>query len=142
MAASVKSLTQDKWHSLPRGLRYILVGALNTGVGYAVFSAFFLGLGERLPYVAVLLLAHFTAVTVSFLSHRYWVFGGHPDLFWTEYLRFQGSYLWLVPQSLAINLAMVQLLGWSPWLAQAITMAFGVGSAFLLHRFVVFRSKA
>lgn len=116
-----------------------MVGALNTAAGYGIFGIFFLTFDKLVPYLVLLLMAHFTAVTFSFLTHRYWVFGGNARGAWGEYFRFQGSYLWLMPQSLLMSWAMVQVFGWNPWLAQGITMVFGVATAFVLHRVLVFR---
>jgi putative flippase GtrA len=127
------------WHSLPKVLRYLVVGIFNTLVGYAVFAGCFLGLGEVVPYWVVLALSHFTAVSFSFLTQRYLVFGGAYHRLVTEFLVFQGSYLLLAPQGIAINWGLVHLLNYSPWLAQGIAMLFGIVTAFLLHRFLVFR---
>lgn len=128
----------DIWRSFPERLRYLVVGMLNTAVGYGMFGIFFLTFNGLVPYLVLLLMAHFAAVTFSFLTHRHWVFGGKAGEAWSEYFRFQGSYLWLMPQSLLMNWCMVQVFGWNPWLAQGITMAFGIVTAFALHRILVF----
>ena len=129
------------WRSLPQTVRYLVVGLFNTAVGYGVFGFFLVTLSDVLPYFGVLVLSHITAVTVSFLTHRRLVFEGAAGQFWTEYARFQGSYLWLVPQSLLINMGLVFYLAFTPWAAQAITIVVGVGTAYFVHRVIVFKGR-
>lgn len=129
------------WLSVSRTPRYLIVGLFNTGLGYGVFALCWLSLGSHIPYILVLAIAHITAVSVSFLTHRYWVFNAERQSFWAEFMRFQVSYIWLVPQSLLLNASLVYWLHCNPWLAQALTMVMGVGAAFLMHRFFVFRGR-
>ena len=129
------------WRSLPQTVRYLVVGLFNTAAGYGVFGFFLVTLSDVLPYFGVLVLSHIAAVTVSFLTHRHLVFEGVAGQFWSEYARFQGSYLWLVPQSLLINMGLVVYFAVSPWVAQAITMVVGIGTAYFVHRVIVFKGR-
>ena len=131
------------WLSVHRTVRYLIVGLFNTGIGYGVFALYWMSLGSYIPYMVVLGVTHFTAVSISFLTHRYWVFNTNTarQNLWSEFIRFQISYLWLVPQSLLLNAFLVYGLHWSPWFAQVISMAMGVVTAFLMHRFLVFRGR-
>lgn len=75
-----------------RGVRYLLVGAVNTALGLTVFTSLQLLLGEQLTYVGVLLITHVVGVLVAFALYRWYVFRvtGHVlrDLlrFWSVYL--------------------------------------------------------
>lgn len=130
-----------RWAALPTQARYLMIGLFNTVAGYGMFGGFLISLGETMPYFGILILSHIAAVTFSFLTHRHLVFQGVPGPFWIEYSRFQASYLWLMPQSLLINLGLVNYLGVSPWFAQVITTVLGVGTAYFMHRFFVFKGR-
>lgn len=128
------------WLRLPQGWRYLITGGLNTAVGYGLFALCYAGLDGLLPYALILCVTHVAAVTWSFVTQRHMVFHEHAGHWLPTYIRFQASYLGLLAQGMATNLAMVKGLGWSPWLAQALSMVIGVALAFLVHKFWVFKT--
>ena len=125
--------------SLPRLLRYLLVGAGNTAVGYGLFALCVLLLSERMPHGAILVLAHLLSVSVSFASHRHFVFGaGTTRSLLQAWWRCQVAYLGLLGLGLAVNGVMLRAVTDSIWWAQAAATAVGVVAGWFLHRRFVF----
>jgi len=83
---------------------FLLVGGVNTVVGFLCFAGFLLLLGQR-RYLAVLVSAHVVSVLIAFVLYRFVVFRvrGHvlADLW-----RFETVYL----SALAINLVLLPVL--------------------------------
>ena len=83
---------------------FLLVGGVNTVVGFVCFAGFLLLLGQR-RYLAVLLCAHVVSVLIAFVLYRFVVFRvrGHvlADLW-----RFETVYL----SALAVNFVLLPLL--------------------------------
>lgn len=129
-----------RWRQLSR---YLLVGGLNTALGYGLFALCYLTLEGRVPYVLILTLAHLGAVTLSFANYRLWVFGGpgQPG-WWASWARFQWSYLGLLAVGLLVNGVMLKWLTGSVWLAQGAATVAGVGVGWFVHRHYVFRSTS
>lgn len=118
------------WYQL---VRFLLVGVLNTIVGYALFAIFtFLGLG----YPVAIGLATIGGVLFNFQSFGRLVFdGAHRSRFW----RFVGVYCIIY----AVNLGGVRLLlqlGANVYVANAIVLIPLSLLAFLLNRRFVFNS--
>jgi putative flippase GtrA len=134
------------WNKIPQSLRYLIVGGVNTAIGYGIFAACYLTLQERGPYPLILALAHLLSVTFSFLTHSQWVFNQSTPAPWTQrlmaWVRFQMAYMGLFAQGLVVNTAMLRWVHPSPWLAQLVAMAAGVVAGYFLHRGYVFRVRA
>jgi len=130
-----------------QSLRYLLVGGVNTLVGYASFAGLYALLAELVPaaYIFANLLANVVAITVAFFGYKYLVFRtrGHG---WREYFRTYVVYGTSMLVGLAILPVMVHLLSsvmerveLVPYLAQALTMLLVVGGSFFAHRNYSFR---
>jgi putative flippase GtrA len=130
---------------LPRPIKYLLIGALNTVFGFGLFALCYVALDGRIPHAAILVLTHVLAVSFSFTTHRMWVFtdasGGSFVAILQALLRFQFAYLGLLALGLAVNGAMLRWVVSSPWLAQLAAMAVGVASGYLIHKSYVFRVR-
>jgi len=119
-------------------VRFLLVGGVNTIVGYGLFSLVQLLAGRYISYIGSLLIAHALASVLAFVLYRRWVFRvqGTPV---ADFLRFQVVYL--VP--LAANVVALPLLvavaGWNVYLAQATIVVVSTVVSFLGHRFFSFR---
>lgn len=139
---SMASVLGALWLKLPRQVRYVLVGGLNTAFGYGLFALCYLGLRAWWPYVAILVLAHVLAVSFSFATHSRWVFGD--ERAWTRsalaraWLRFQVSYLGLLGLGLLVNFGVLSWVSDSVWFAQAVATGVGVLVGYLVHRYLVF----
>jgi putative flippase GtrA len=120
------------------GGRYVAIGAVNTAFGYGLFAALDLTLGDTVPYLALLLVAHIVSVLEAFVLHKLLVFRVRGrwlrDLarFWSVYLVALGVNLVTLP-------LLVELVGLPVLLAQAVIMATLTGATFLAHRHYTFR---
>jgi putative flippase GtrA len=132
------------WLRLPRGLRYILVGGVNTAVGYALFALCYLGLYKWLAYGFILTISHVLAVSFSFATHSRWVFSGTYAHGWRALLhawwRFQLAYLGLFGLGFTVNMCMLRWVHPSVWLAQFVATGMGVAVGYTVHRWFVFKN--
>lgn len=134
----------EAWLRLPRGLRYLLVGGINTAVGYGLFALCYLGLRRWLPYGIILAASHVLAVSFSFATHSRWVFIGTHNHSWRALLiawwRFQMAYLGVLGLAFTANMCMLHWVHPSVWLAQLVATAIGVVAGYAAQRRFVFRS--
>lgn len=119
-------------------LRYLTVGAINTGMGYLVFALLFLLLEHRLHYLVIGLLAHAISVCIAFANHRFLVFRSRSP--WLlEFFRFNVSLLGMLALGMAALYFLVDICGIYPLLAQAIATPFILTLTYLVHRTFSFR---
>jgi len=129
-----------------RGIAFILVGGMNTAIGFVwfiAFSALFDSIDADAAWnvFAVILASQWTSATCAFFLYRHLVFRvtGH---FWLDY----GRFLLVNATSAALNLLVVPpvvlWLGWPKILAQlAFTVVIAVISWFGHSQFSFRRSK-
>ena len=130
---------RERWEDVR--FRFLVIGAINTGFGYALFPLLFLLLGKRVHYLGVAILSHAIAVAIAFVLHRRYAFRAEGP--WLpQYLRFNVGYL----ASFGIGLAgMALLVGrahWSPLVAQPVLMTVTIVLSYLWHSRVSFRTRA
>ena len=119
---------------------FLLVGGVNTVVGFLCFAGFLLLLGQR-RYLVVLVCAHVVSVLIAFVLYRFVVFRvrGHvlADLW-----RFETVYL----SALAINLVLlpvlVEIARLPVLLAQALIMLVTSAMSWVGHKNYSFRRPA
>lgn len=117
-----------------QGLRYLIIGVLNTMIGYGVF---YLGLHLGIVHQLALLASYVIGGIHSYCWNRFWTFratGSHLD----HGFRFMVMTLFL----LGLNAVMLELLvrfGFSPKLAQLGCLAVTTVVGFLGHRAWSFR---
>ncbi len=87
-----------------RRAAFVLVGGVNTLVGFAWFAVLHLLLGERVAYLGLLVLSYIPAVTSGYTLHRRLVFRVRGD-FWGGLVRYTMVNL----SSLALNAALLAL---------------------------------
>ena len=132
MLPSVRLAQLQCWWKSEK-LRYLVVGAFNTGLGYAGFVLLFLLLNQRIHYLVIGLLAHAVAVCIAFANHRYLVFRSRAP--WLkEFVRFNMSLVAVVLVGLLVLYVLVELCGLDPLLAQAIATPLTVIASYLMHR--------
>jgi putative flippase GtrA len=116
---------------------FLLVGAINTAVGYLLFVVLFLLLGSYLPYLVVLVVTYIVSSVPAFLLQRMVVFRVCGrwllDLF-----RFQMVGLGVLGTNAALLVIGVELLSWPVLLSQAIATIVAVVLSYLGHRFISF----
>ena len=124
---------------------FLLVGAVNTGIGFLLFVAFSLTVGQategawgkEAASVVTLACAHVVATCIAFVLHRYVVFRvrGH---IWLDFARFQTVYL----VTFGINLVALPLLvfaGLDRILAQLLITVVTVIVSWFGHKYFSFR---
>ena len=119
-------------------VRFALVGALNTVVDVALFSALVAGLGLLPAWANVL--SYGSGVLVSFTLNRRWTFrrsGGTPAAVMAELSRFIAVNLAGLLISTALVAAFVMVL--PPLAAKLLSLPFSFAWNFLLSRGFVFR---
>lgn len=132
MARVIRSLLERE------GIRYALIGVVNTLFGYAVFAALEITLGSVLPYLVVLLMAHVVAVLEAFVLHRRVTFRAQGHL-WLDLLRFQSVYLGALALNLVLLPLLVELGGVPVLLAQPIVLLVVALGTYAGHKSFSFR---
>lgn len=123
-----------------RRLAFLIVGGLNTGIGFLWYTLFLhlLGGTGQYGYMAALLCAHVAATLCAFVLYRTLVFRVRGNLL-LDLLRFWSVYL----VSLGINAVAlpfcVEVLGMHPLLAQAVVVFVTTIISYLAHAKFSFR---
>jgi putative flippase GtrA len=120
-----------------RKLRFLVVGGWNTLFGYLSFYALYLLAADRLHYLIIAILAHFVAVTQSYVMQRRMVFRSDAPVA-GEFLRFNASHVGTLLFGLLAMYLLVEAAGLSPLLAQAIVILTSVILSYVLHSHLSF----
>ena len=116
---------------------FLIVGAINTVVGYACFAGFLLLLGQQ-RYLLTLACAHVVSVLIAFVLYRFVVFRvrGHvlADLW-----RFETVYLVALAVNFVLLPVLVELAHLPVLLAQALIMLLTSLMSWLGHKNYSFR---
>lgn len=119
-------------------VRFLVVGAFNTGLGYAVFALLYLLAGRRVHYVVLVVVSHLISVCNSFYWHRRVTFRSSSS--WVmEFLRFNLSYVGALAFSLAALPFVVNEWGWNPLVGAAVITVLNVLGTYTLHKYFSFR---
>jgi putative flippase GtrA len=116
---------------------FLMVGAVNTAVGFICFAGFLTLLGQQ-RYMATLLCSHIIAVLIAFVLYRFVVFRvrGHvlADLW-----RFETVYLSALAVNLVVLPVLVEFAHLPPLLAQALIMVLTSVLSWVGHKHYSFR---
>lgn len=126
-------------------IAYLIIGVINTVVGFGIFVALELTLGRALDRsagtvvgsLATLGVAHILGVLLAFVLYRRFVFKVHGHV-WRDLARFQSVYL----VSLGINAVLLPILvqfGMNRIIAQAIILLATTVISYVGHRYFSFR---
>ena len=123
-------------------IRFLIVGGINTALGYALFVSFQLSIGHVIGYLGSLYLSYAIAIVVAFVLHRRFTFRkARSGNAWIDFVRFIGVYV----VSLAINTALLPLLvevvRLDPLVAQAISVVVTTLISYFGHKFFSFRRR-
>jgi putative flippase GtrA len=118
-------------------LRFLMVGALNTCIGYLDYAVLYWLLNSYLNYLVIGIIAHMFSVTFSFLLYRHLVFRTGRNG-WTAFARYNLSVLTNLGLGLLLMFVLVSLVGLHPLLAQGITIVISIATNYLLHKFFTF----
>lgn len=119
-------------------VRFLLIGGVNTVVGYGFFVLFQFLLGERITYFASLLLAHLCASLLAFVLYRLFVFRVRGRVL-IDFMRFQVVYLVPLGANLLALPALVEVGHLNVYLAQALIVLASTVVSFIGHKFFSFR---
>lgn len=101
--------------------RFLVVGAINTAIGYFIgVGAYFL-LSPRLHIVAIGLIASAVSIVISFVNQRLWVFRSR-DPWWPQLRRSFMVYGAISVIGTALLWPLLEVVGLSIWLAQGIVL--------------------
>lgn len=118
--------------------RFVVVGLVNTALGYLLFSGFFFLTNLSAPVSNTL--SYLIVILIAFCLYRQFVFETSHKLSVRNFF----SYLVCASAAFSLNLLiLVRLidLGWHAPLAQIAAMAAYTVCFYLLNRFVVFESR-
>jgi putative flippase GtrA len=122
--------------------RFLIVGGINTAVGYGLFAAFQLSVGGTIGYLGSLYASYAIAIVLAFVLHRRFTFRiANTDDVFIDFLRFSSVYV----VSLAINTVAlpvaVRYAKLNPLAAQAIIVIAVTVLTYFAHKLFSFRRK-
>jgi putative flippase GtrA len=124
-------------------IRFVLVGGINTLLGYGLFALFEVTVSQFIGYLGCLFIAYAIATVVAFVLHRRFTFqvGGTGSVV-IDFLRFSVVYaITLALNTIALPL-LVELAHLSPLVAQAAITIVATGVSYVGHKFFSFRRPA
>lgn len=121
-------------------VRFVIVGGINTALGYSLFVVFELTMGNRIGYLGSLYLSYALASIVAFILHRRFTFRAmESGSVIVDFLRFQSVYV----VSLLVNTAalplLVEVFRISPLVSQAIITVLTTLISYFGHKWFSFR---
>ena len=133
-ARAIRALLRDE------RVRFVIVGGINTALGYLLFVLFELTSGNRMGYLGSLYLSYALATIVAFILHRRFTFRAiESGRLLIDFLRFQSVYV----VSLLVNTAalplLVEVVGISPLVSQAIITVLTTLISYFGHKWFSFR---
>lgn len=120
-------------------IRYLLGGGFNAVFGYGVFVGVYYALMRYgVHYLVIVAISQAIAITCAFFNYRYFVFrsAGNP---WWEYCRFVSVYLLAAILNGVVMIALVDWLGLTVLVGQALTVIIVVAVSYFGHRRFTFR---
>lgn len=123
--------------------RFVLIGGINTIVGYGLFAAFELIVGRHIGYVGSLYASYAIATLLAFYLHRRFTFrASSSGLVLVDFFRFQSVYI----VSLIVNTAalpvLVEWVKMNPFIAQAVIVIITTMISYAGHKWFSFRRPA
>lgn len=119
-------------------VRFLIVGGLNTVVGYGLFAFVQWLAGAVISYFGSVLIAHLLASMLAFTLYRRWVFRASGTVV-VDFLRFQVVYLIPLAANLLALPILVAVVGLNVYVAQAIIVVVSTVVSFVGHKYFSFR---
>jgi putative flippase GtrA len=131
-------LILDRVNVTPLQARFLMIGGVNTLIGYLVVTCIYTLFSERLSFLMIGIISNIVAITMTFTLQKLFVFRTQGN--WLqEYLRSYITYgavgiigfalLWIFLNVLQINV----------WISQAIIIVIITGISFIGHKKITFR---
>lgn len=128
--------------AVPRSIRFLAAGALNTAVGLAFYPALLWAVPAlRTHYLIALGIAQITCLLFAFATYKLGVFRTRGDM-GREFVAFSSFYLFNYAANWAALPALVELGGVSPVVAQTGFTLVLIAGSWLWHSRVTFRQTA
>ena len=124
----------------PESLRFLVVGAFNTLLGFGAFVLIQFLIGKWIGEVLVLLLAHLSASSIAFVTHRRITFRVSGNLL-IDFVRFQSVYIVPIGINLVVLPLLVRVAGMNVYLAQGLITIATVVVSYFGHKYFSFRRK-
>ena len=121
-------------------LLYLVFGGWYTLFGYGVWALLQFALGERLPYLAIVVLSWPIAVLNAYVVYRYFVFRSRGPIL-REFPRFSLVYLATLLVNLALLPVALRVLPFNIYVVQALFLAVVVVCSYLGHRYFSFGGR-
>ena len=121
-------------------IAFIIVGGVNTLVGFLWFLLFNHVVGPHIGYMGALICAHVCAVLCAFVLHRRFVFRVHGQVL-VDLARFELVNLGALAANVALLPVMVELVGMAVVPAQLLVTVITVIGSYVGHRLFSFRRK-
>ena len=121
-------------------VRFVLVGGLNTIVGYSFFVAIQFSVGQYTSYLVSLYGSYFLATLIAFPIHRRFTFRvqGKESLF-IDFIRFQSVNLIALAVNTITLPLLVEFAHFIPIVAQAVIVVATTLISYFGHKFFTFR---
>ncbi len=119
-------------------VRYLLVGAWNTLVGYLLFAGLVLTFDGRVHYTILLLVSHMISVLEAFVAYRLIVFRVRGNVL-RDLARFWSVYAAALAVNLAVLPVLVDVVGIDVLIAQAGLVVATIISTYVANRRFSFR---
>ena len=121
-------------------VRFVLVGGLNTTVGYSFFVAIQFFVGQYTSYLVSLYGSYFLATLIAFPIHRRFTFRveGKESLF-IDFIRFQSVNLIALAVNTITLPLLVEFAHFIPIVAQAVIVVVTTLISYFGHKFFTFR---
>ena len=124
-------------------VRFLVVGGINTVVGYALFAVLQITAGHVIGYLGSLYGSYLLAVTLAFVLHRRFTFrveGTGNRL--VDFLRFASVYVVSLAANTLVLPLLVELAHLDPLVAQAISVVVTTIVSYFGHKYFSFRRGA
>jgi putative flippase GtrA len=123
-----------------KSTRYLLAGVWNTLFGYGVGVGLYITLSSQLHVTVIATISNVIAISMSFLTYKLFVFKTTGN--WLlEYGRSYLVYGSMALLSVALLWILVDYLEVDIYSAQALIIVITVGTSYLGHKFITFRSN-
>ncbi len=121
-------------------VRFVVVGGVNTVVGYGLFVVFQLLLGRYIGYLGSLYASYALATVLAFVLHRRFTFRAHGSgNGFVEFLRFESVYVVSLVSNTVLLAVLVEWARWSPYIAQAAIVVVTTVLSYIGHKWFSFR---
>ena len=118
--------------------RFLIVGGVNTLLGYGLFSAFEYFWGHTIGLLGSLYLAHICVSTLAFWLYRRHVYKVRGHVI-KDFVRFQGVYAFSFAANTVALPLLVSVFHWNVYLSQALIIVMVTVTSYIGHKYFSFR---